>query len=219
PADIATAIGRPITYVNDCRAFALSEAVLGAGQGYDPVIGLIIGTGLGGGICSQSKLLTGALGLGGEFGHVAAPATLTSAYNLPLVPCGCGRLGCAETYLSGPGMTRLALALTGHNMTPPQVAAGRGKGGAEDKVWAAWCAGMAEFLLGLTLNIDPEAIIIGGGLSAISGLCDDLSAAMQAVQLPGYGIPKLLLAQGGAASGARGAALAALAKPSGSQYG
>ncbi len=205
--DIEAAIGRPITYVNDCRAMALSEAVFGVGQGRRTVVALILGTGIGGGIAVDGTILQGPTMTGGEFGHTAAPAHLVAKYNLPIVTCGCGRPGCTETYIAGPGMSRLAKALTGEDIDPPQIAARRT--GDMAQVWTVWCEMAAELLHTLTMMVDPDLIVLGGGLSQIDGVVDDLTAAAARTQIGDFGTAKLVLAQGGDTSGARGAAYAA----------
>ena len=101
PADIEKAVGRNITYVNDCRALALSEAVFGLGKGHRTVMALILGTGVGGGICVDQRILQGPTHTGGEFGHTSAPAHIVAQHGLPITQCGCGRMGCIETYLCG----------------------------------------------------------------------------------------------------------------------
>ena len=207
PDDIAKAAGRPITYVNDCRALALSEAVFGAGRGHRTVLGLILGTGIGGGVAIDGTLMAGPSMTGGEFGHTSAAADLVARYGLPVVACGCGAVGCAETLVSGRGLTRLAEALLGQALTAPQIAAARD--GAAAPVWQAWCALMASLLRNLTLTVDPDIIVLGGGLSQIPGVAEDLSRALQAAQLPGFAIPRIAIAEGGDSSGARGAAHAA----------
>ncbi|MGB1035164.1 MAG: ROK family protein [Primorskyibacter sp.] len=207
PADIAQAAGRAVTYINDCRAMALSEAVFGAGQGHRTVMSLIMGTGIGGGIAVDGQIVTGPTRTGGEFGHCAASAAVVADLDLPLYRCGCGRRGCIETYVAGPGLTRLAQVLTGQPLTPPEIAAQRH--GIAAPVWKAWCALMAELLHSLTLTVDPDIIVLGGGLSKIDGLIDALSEAAQMVQIGAFGTPPLALAQGGDTSGARGAAYAA----------
>ena len=85
PADISRAAGRPVTYINDCRALTLSEAIFGAAQGMSPVVGLIIGTGIGGGVAVDGKLIIGPAMVGGEFGHTYAPAHLVGQYGLPMI--------------------------------------------------------------------------------------------------------------------------------------
>jgi len=210
PADIAAAAGRAVTYVNDCRALTLSEAIFGAARGLSPVAGLILGTGIGGGLAVEGRLIPGLAMVGGEFGHMAAPAHLVVAHGLPVVRCGCGRMGCTETLIAGPGLTRLAQTLAGRALTPPQVAAERATDPAVARVWQVWCDLVADLLITLAFVADPAAIVLGGGLSQIAGLTDDLTAALRAAQLPGFAIPRILIAQGGDASGARGAAYAAV---------
>jgi predicted NBD/HSP70 family sugar kinase len=210
PADIARAAGRPVTYVNDCRALTLSEAIFGAARGLSPVAGLILGTGIGGGVAIDGRLVTGPAMVGGEFGHFAAPAHVVAAHSLPIHRCGCGRMGCTETYVAGPGLTRLCAHLTGQSLTPPEIATRKDHDPAIARVWALWADLTAELLLTLSFVIDPAAIVLGGGLSKIPGVDRDLAAALTRAQLPGFAIPRILIAEAGDASGARGAAHAAL---------
>lgn len=207
PADIEAMSGRNITYLNDCRALALSEAVFGAGQGHHTVMALIIGTGIGGGVAVGGALPAGPTTLGGEFGHTAAPAQIVSDHGLPIFECGCGRRGCIETYVAGPGLERLALHLTGHRASARDIAADRD--GAFKDVWTLWCQLAAELVHTLTLVADPDVIVLGGGLSSVPGVTEDLMAAARSVQISGFGVPPILPAEGGDASGARGAAYAA----------
>ena len=207
PADIADAVGRPVTYINDCRAMALSEAVFGRGKGHRTVMALILGTGVGGGICVDQRLLLGPTHTGGEFGHISAPAHLVTEHRLPMTRCGCGRMGCIETYIAGPGLARLAKQITNQDVTPKQIAATRHA--AMSQVWGVWCAFTADLLHSLTLVSDPDLIVLGGGLTQIDGLADDLSRAAKDAQLSNFATPPLVLAEGGDTSGARGAAYAA----------
>lgn len=207
PADIAKAAGRTVTYVNDCRALALSEAVFGAGKGHRTVMSLIMGTGIGGGIAVDGAILQGPTRTGGEFGHTAAPAHLVAKYDLPVVQCGCGRMGCCETYIAGPGLGRIARTLTGRDLTSQEIAAARHTEFAP--VWQAWCELVADLLRTLILTVDPDIVVLGGGLSQIDKVVDDLTVATQTAQIGDFSIPPIVLAQGGDTSGARGAALAA----------
>ncbi len=207
PADIAAAAGRPITYVNDCRALALSEAVFGQGKGHRTVMSVILGTGVGGGVCVDQRILQGPTLTGGEFGHTSAPAHLIAQHNLPIRQCGCGRMGCIETYIAGPGLQQLAKHITGQDLTPRQIAAARS--GAMAPVWRVWCELTADLLHTLTLTLDPDLIVLGGGLSRIAGITDDLALAAKSAQFANFDSPPLVLAQAGDTSGARGAAYAA----------
>lgn len=205
PQDITKNVGRPVTYINDCRALTLSEAIFGAARGRRTAVGLILGTGIGGGVAVEGRLLPGPTATGGEFGHFALPAGPVVARGLPVIRCGCGQMGCTETLIAGPGMTRIAEVLTGRSLTPPEIAAARHEPGVAP-VWTAWTELLAELVKTLILVVDPDCIVLGGGLSKIDGLVPALDAALRKIQLPGFGIPALLLAEGGDASGARGAA-------------
>ena len=207
PADIEQAVKHPVTYMNDCRALALSEAVFGKGKGHRTVMALILGTGVGGGICVDQRILQGPTLTGGEFGHTSAPAHLIAKHELPIQQCGCGRLGCIETFIAGPGLQWLATHMTGKDLSPTQIAAERA--GEMAPVWQLWCELTADLLHSLTLTVDPDVIVLGGGLSKMEGVIDDLAKAASGAQLGDFGTPPLALAQGGDTSGARGAAYAA----------
>lgn len=207
PDDINNSVGRGVIYINDCRAMALSEAVFGAGIGHKTVMSLILGTGIGGGIAVDGKLHAGPTQTGGEFGHTSASAALVCARDLPVWPCGCGRMGCIETYIAGPGLERLAETITGVAMTTQDVAAQRD--GAASDVWAVWCAFTADLLRNLIMTADPDVIVLGGGLSNIDGVCGALAQATKDAQIGDFTVPPIVLAQGGDTSGARGAAYAA----------
>jgi N-acetylglucosamine kinase len=209
PADIAAAAGRPITYINDCRAQALSEAMFGAAKGFPVAMALNLGTGIAGGIVVDGRLLHSPSGTGGEFGHFPISAVPIVRHGLPVLPCGCGRTGCTETLIAGPGLVRLAHLKTGRDLTAQAIAAGRHADPDMAMVWAIWLELVTDLLVTLTLTVDPGCIVLAGGLAQIDGLLPELTASLQAAQLAGYAIPDLRLAQGGDATGARGAAYAA----------
>ena len=210
PEDIAKAAQRKISWINDCRALTLSEATLGAARGADPAIGLILGTGVAGGVVTGGKLLPSPAATGGEFGHFPLAAAPITAHGLPILPCGCGRLGCAETYLSAPGLARIATHLTGQTHSPETVVAARAESPRFAQAWDIWLDLATDFLVTLLLTIDPQVIVLGGGLSRAPGLTDDLTRRLTQATLKGFPIPAIRLAEGGDASGARGAALHAL---------
>ena len=207
PADIARTIGRPVTYMNDCRALALSEAIFGQGKGHRTVMALILGTGVGGGIAVGGAILQGPTHTGGEFGHTSAPAHLVAKHDLPVWRCGCGRMGCIETYIAGPGLVRLAKHILGTDLTTVEIVARRNID--TGPVWQVWCDFSADLLHSLTLTADPDLIVLGGGLTHIDRLVEDLSAAARRAQIGDFSVPEIVLAQGGETSGARGAAYAA----------
>lgn len=211
PNDINAASGRHIHYMNDCRAMALSETVFGAARGFSPAVFLTIGTGIGGGITVNGNLLETAAGLGGEVGHFPLAAGPVAHHGLPIVNCGCGRVGCTETLLSGPGLARIVHHLTGQSLTAQQIVNLRKTQPDIAKCWDIWCELMAEMLMTLCLTIDPACIVLGGGLSAAPGLIDDVTAALQKTYWTGFSLPVIRLAEGGDTSGARGAGYAAFA--------
>ena len=204
PADIAKAAGRAVIYINDCRAQTLSEARFGAAKGFRTAVSLNLGTGLAGGIVVDGHLLQGPSGLGGEFGHFGLAAHIVAQYDLPIIRCGCGRLGCTETLIAGPGLTRIHHHLTGKTLTPEAITKDR-----SSQTWAVWCQLTAEVIHTLCMTVDPDCIILAGGLSRADGLIPDLGTALTRAQLPGYAAPLLRLAEGGDTTGARGAAYAA----------
>ncbi len=207
PADIAAAANRKIAWINDCRALTLSEAALGAAKGADPAVGLILGTGVAGGVVTGGKLLPSPAATGGEFGHFPLAAAPIVAHGLPILTCGCGRRGCTETYLSAPGLARIAAHLTGQTHSPEAIVEGRATTPAFAKAWDIWLDLATEFLITLSFTLDPQVIVIGGGLSRTPGLTDDLTRRLTEATLKGFPIPAIRLAEGGDASGARGAAL------------
>jgi predicted NBD/HSP70 family sugar kinase len=209
PADIAKAAGRRVTYINDCRAQALSEAIFGAGRGFASVMGLNLGTGLAGGIVVNGKLLPSPSGTGGEFGHFPLAAAPMMQHGLPALPCGCGRFGCTETLIAGPGLSRIVAHKTGHNITPEQIVALRKTEPNMAECWQIWLELLTDLMITLTLTVDPACVVLGGGLARVEGLINALSTALRRAQLVGYGIPEIRLAEGGDATGARGAAYAA----------
>jgi len=209
PADLARALGRPVSYLNDCHALAMSEAVFGAGKPYQSIFALVLGTGIGGGFVRAGQLHNGSSGTGGEVGHSSAPAHLVLEHGLPVVDCACGRRGCIETLLSGSGLVRLAKAMHGADLTAPQIVAARASDPQMQAVWQVWCTLAADLIQTLTLTLDPDCIVLGGGMSDIPGLVDDLTQAARQAQFAGFSTPVILRAAGGTVSGARGAAYAA----------
>lgn len=209
PADIAKAAGRAVTYVNDCRAQALSEAIFGAGRGFSTVMGLNLGTGLAGGVVVNGQLLPSPSGTGGEFGHFPLAAGPMIRHGLPVLACGCGRAGCTETLIAGPGLSRIVAHKTGRNLTPEQIAVLRKSEPNMAECWDIWLELLTDLAVTLTLTLDPGCIVLAGGLSQVEGLVDAVSAALQQAQLKGFAVPAIRLAEGGSATGARGAAFAA----------
>lgn len=210
--DLFRRVGTLLPVENDCKCFALSEANGGAGEGAATVFGLIIGTGVGGGICIDGHLSRGWTGLPGEVGHIGIPAWLLDDLKLEPLACGCGRKGCYETYLSGPGIARISAAFNAAPATGETVAAGlaASDAGAERTI-AAWSRLAGELIHTLQLTLDPERVVLGGGVTLIPGIADRILHAFASAKLAPTRTPSIALARFGDSSGVRGAAM--LARP------
>ena len=204
-ADLEALLGRPLPIINDCRAFALSEARLGAGRGASAALGLVIGTGLAGGFVSHGTVLEGPNGQAGEYGHTPMPHGVVARHDLPWLACGCGRVGCYETVCSGKGIERLAERRTGRAIRAADLI--DEVPDRAEEILSAWAAVMANLLASLVLTLDPEVIVLGGGVSRLPGVTVRLSSALAPELLAGTRAPNIVLAEGGDRSGVRGAAL------------
>ena len=198
-------LGRDLPLMNDCTAFAWSEAHGGAGQGARSVLGLVLGTGVGAGMVLDGRPMHRASGLAVEIGHMGVPARGLARHGLPLWDCGCGRAGCYENYVSGPGLARIA-AWAGIAQTDPAALAGDPAAAPALSIWIDLAA---EMLYDAQVMLDPQVIVLGGGLSNMAGIADRLAKALDGRRLGGVRAPDLRLAQHGDSSGARGAALMA----------
>ncbi|MBP2302323.1 ROK family protein [Azospirillum picis] len=203
--DAARTLGRPVRIANDANCFTLSEAADGAAAGARVAFGIILGTGVGGGIVADGRILPGANGLAGEWGH--APLPWRDAEDGPAVACGCGRTGCLETVLCGAGLTRLHRHRTGDDLDPPEIAA---RAAAGDSAAAGTLDRHADALaraLAPVLNLlDPDVVVVGGGLSALPGLCEAVTARWGGWSLAAQPRTRMAVARHGGESGMRGAA-------------
>ncbi|BCB28005.1 N-acetylglucosamine kinase [Sulfurimicrobium lacus] len=167
--DLEALLGRPVKIANDANCFALSEATDGAAAGAAVVFGVIIGTGTGAGIVVDGKILTGANGIAGEWGH--NPLPWPEAQELPGPQCYCGRRGCIETFLSGPGMVKLHQQDTGETLSPEEIVA---RAFASDLACEhslrAYENRLARSLAHVINILDPDVIVLGGGMSNIERL-------------------------------------------------
>jgi fructokinase len=203
--DIEATLGRAVRFANDADCFALSEATDGAGAGCGTVFGVILGTGVGGGIVIGGRLLTGANAIAGEWGHNPLPAPKPE--ELPGPPCYCGRFGCIETFLSGPGLALDHQRSTGHELTGPGIAAGAAAGQGECQATLDRYADRLARSLATVINvIDPHAIVLGGGLSSLDFLYDEVPRRWGRHIFSDSVVTRLLPPRHGDASGVRGAA-------------
>ncbi|HEX5340866.1 MAG TPA: ROK family protein [Duganella sp.] len=202
------ALQRPLAVGNDCQCFALSEAQGGAADGLTTMFGAIIGTGAGGGYCVNGRLMRGSNGVAGEWGHWPLAASLLAPHGLPLIDCPCGRKGCLERYVSGPGMTQLYRHFGGGDETPLTIVARAQSGSATAQhTLDVHLDLLGHALATLVITLDPHAIVLGGGLSQLAHLYEKLPAAMNRHLFSGVRTPPVLPPAFGDAGGARGAAL------------
>jgi len=174
--DLENRLKRPVRMANDADCFALSEAVDGAGKGYGTVFGVILGTGVGGGIVVGGRLLQGPNAIAGEWGHNPLPWMNLEEYPGP--PCYCGKKGCIETFLSGPGLALDHLAKTGFELKAQAILESATKGDPEaEATFLRYEDRLARALAHVINLIDPDAIVLGGGLSN----CDRLYTAIPAL--------------------------------------
>jgi fructokinase len=171
--DLERLLHRPLRFANDANCFALSEARDGAGAGARVVFGVILGTGTGGGIVVDGRALTGPNAVAGEWGH--NPLPWPRAAEWPGAACYCGRSGCIETFLSGPGVARDHRTATGETLDATDIAARAARG---DEGCVATLARyedrLARALASVVNLLDPDVIVLGGGLSKLAHLYEVL---------------------------------------------
>jgi len=203
--DLERALDREIRMANDANCFALSEAVDGAGAGASVVFGVILGTGVGGGVVVDRRIVTGANAIAGEWGHNPLPLPETSDHPLPL--CYCGRRGCIETYLSGPALAA-DFAKAGAERVDAVEIARRAEGGEPRAVAAMerYEVRLARSLAGVINIIDPDVIVLGGGLSNVARLYPSVTRLVPGFVFSDEVRTRIVPPAHGDASGVRGAA-------------
>jgi len=173
--DLQALLQREVRLANDANCFALSEAKDGAAAGAPVVFGVILGTGVGGGIVVNGQLLTGPNAIAGEWGH--NPLPWPEAHELPGPPCYCGKRGCIETFLSGPGMMLLYAQETGLSISPEQIVQRAEQGDEACQRSMHIYENRLARSLALVVNIlDPDVIVLGGGMSNIGRLYANVPA-------------------------------------------
>lgn len=203
--DLAERLDRPVRLANDADCFALSEATDGAGRGAASVFGVIVGTGTGGGVVIDGRLLAGPNAIAGEWGH--NPLPWPQPDELPGPPCYCGKRGCLETFLSGPGLAADYARHAGRTLEPPQILAAAQRGEALARAALARHAERLARGLASVVNIlDPDVVVLGGGLSNLPHLYSDLPALIRPHLFCDGFATRILPPVHGDASGVRGAA-------------
>lgn len=204
-SDLQAALGRPVRCANDANCFALSEATDGAGAGARVVFGVIVGTGTGGGIVVDGQVLTGPNAIAGEWGHNPLPWPRDE--ERPGPPCYCGKTGCVETFLSGPGLARDYAAATGVELEATEVARRAERGELEaGAAIARYEDRMARALATVLDLLDPDVVVLGGGMSQVSRLYESVPRLWQAWAFSDVVSTPLRPPRHGDSSGVRGAA-------------
>jgi len=203
--DLAGLTGRAVRVANDANCFAISEASDGAAAGAHCVFGAILGTGVGGGIAIDGRTLTGANAIAGEWGHIPLP--WPAAGEAPGPACYCGQSGCVETFVSGTGLARDFHAATGRARSGPEIVAGADAGdGPSLAAMARYENRLARALTVLINILDPDIIVLGGGMSNVERLYDNLPGLIAQFAFSDAIVTPIVRPRHGDSSGVRGAA-------------
>ena len=202
--DLADILARPIALANDADCLALSEATDGAAAGAATVFAVIRGTGVGGGLAVHGKVLAGPNAIAGEWGH--NPLPWPDPDELPGPPCYCGLTGCIETWLSGPGLTRDHGAESGVQREPPAIVAAAAHDPAAAAALRRYEHRLARGLASVINLLDPQSIVLGGGLSQLERLYTTIPAIWERYVFSDVVRTPLVPAKHGDSSGVRGAA-------------
>lgn len=203
--DLEALLGRSVRMANDANCFALSEATDGAGAGKPVVFGVILGTGVGGGVVVHGRVLTGPNAIAGEWGHNPMPAPRDD--ERPGPACYCGRLGCIETFLCGPALAQQYRLSAGEPASAAEVVARAAHGEAQAEAVLTRYEERLARALGHVINLlDPDVIVLGGGMSKVSRLYENVPRLWSAYVFSDCVDTVLASPQHGDASGVRGAA-------------
>jgi fructokinase len=204
--DLTAALGRPVRCANDANCLAVSEATDGAAAGAGLVFAVILGTGCGGGVALNGQVHVGPNGVAGEWGHNPLPWAM--AEELPGPPCYCGQRGCIETWISGTGLANDHERVTGQALHGPGIVAAAAAGDvAAEASMVRLEARIGRALASVVNLLDPDVIVIGGGLSEVERIYENVRPAMERYLFGGGRLATpVLRAKHGDASGVRGAA-------------
>jgi fructokinase len=203
--DLPILLGRPVRFANDANCFALSEATDGAGAGAAVVFGVILGTGTGGGIVVHGQVLQGPNAVAGEWGHNPLPSPRDGEWPGP--PCYCGRTGCIELFLSGPGLARDYANAGGGSLTAVEIAARAAAGDTlAESCLARYDDRLARALASVVNVLDPDVIVLGGGMSNLERLLANVPNIWGTYIFSDAVATRLVRAAHGDSSGVRGAA-------------
>lgn len=208
--DLGAALGLPVRVVNDADAFVLAEAAMGVGQGHDRVFGIILGTGVGGGLVERGRIVSGAGGIGGEWGHgQVIHASPKAPDAMPVFACGCGRRGCLDTIGSARGLERLHRFLHGAEADSIAITQGAEAGDARAAATVAWFCDLLSGPIAMLLHAVSATIVpVGGGLANATGLIAALDARVRANLLTPVATPVVVAGRLGDEAGLIGAFVA-----------
>jgi fructokinase len=203
--DLCEAMAREVRVENDANCFALSEATDGAGQGARTVFGVIIGTGVGGGLVVEGALVKGRHHIAGEWGHNPLPWPSLDELRAAR-PCFCGKSGCIETWVSGPALARDHEAATGLSFRAEEIIAAAPSDARAEAAYQRYAGRLARGLAGIVNVLDPDVIALGGGMANVQRLYADLPELMRPfISTECFSTP-VRQARHGDSSGVRGAA-------------
>ena len=202
--DLEKKLGRLVRVANDANCFTISESTDGAGKDANSVFGVILGTGVGGGISINSQILEGQNSIAGEWGHNPLPIITSNSSERQ---CYCGRSNCIESWLSGPGLSKTYRGFSKKDFTAEQIVK-LYEAGEEDaiKTLSAFFDQLASALSVVTNILDPDIIVLGGGLSNIKSLCTEIPYRLEKLVFSDHFRTKIVKAKHGDSSGVRGAA-------------
>ena len=204
--DLETLLNKQIKLENDANCFALSEAVDGAGKEFDVVFGVILGTGVGGGIIINKKIIQGRNKIGGEWGHIPLPNRTNDEKKYSNI-CNCGREGCMETYVSGPGLSSIFNSKHNENFDSNQIVEGFYKGDSRCiESLQNYVDHLARGLSNIANILDPEIIILGGGMSNIDYIYENINKQLKKYVFSDTFHTKVVKNFHGDSGGVRGAA-------------
>ena len=204
--DLEHALGRRVRVANDANCFAVSESHDGAAAGCNVVFGIIAGTGVGGGICVAGRPLVGAHAIAGEWGHNPLPWPTAEEVNTA-PSCYCGKRGCIESWISGPAIAAQFERRTRRSLGPNEIALAASRGDAQaQEAMSAFHDRFARAIASIVNVLDPDAIVIGGGLSNIESIYGEITPRVEKLAFYPEGASRILKNKHGDSSGVRGAA-------------
>ena len=204
--DLCVALEREVRCANDANCFAVSEATDGAGQGFGVVFGVILGTGCGGGVVAGGKVLNGRNGLTGEWGHTPLP--WATGDELPGPKCYCGKQGCLEMWISGTGLEQDFARVSGRSLMGEEIVKAAAGGDGEAEAALVRLEDRIARGLAVVVNIlDPDVIVLGGGVSKLDRLyAGGVAEKLSGLVFGGSGTTPIVRNVHGDSSGVRGAA-------------